>query len=115
LVECVIVEARKFSSLMDDQILDCPSASWKRMFLTQPVLREVKTRNFSTRFNAMLTDLCCCHIIGHNIAYQAVENVEGVKMGQLPITVNHGAETTLPEFWWKDNWVEIVLDEEIER
>ena len=49
------------------------------MFLTQPVLREVHLRNLSRRSNAKF--------MGHNIAFQAVEDVEGIKMGQLPVTV----------------------------
>ena len=96
-------------------MLDYPSASWKHMFLTQPVLREVKTWNFFSYGNNTLRFTCNPYLEDHNTAFQKVEDVEGVKMGQVPITLNHSANTRPPKNWWEWPWIEIVLVEESER
>ena len=83
-------------------MLDYPSASWKRMFLTQPGLREVKARSVFSHWNDpdMIWRFCYT-----DTAFQKVEDVDGVRMGQLPNTVSHSATTSLPEI----RWIEIAV------
>lgn len=76
------------------------------------MLREVNLRNSSSASNVKCMNSWFFYFMDHsNIAFEAVKDVEGIKMGQLPITVNHGAEKSFAEFWWKWNWIEVILVE----
>lgn len=106
------VKTRSSSSLIDVQMLDYPSASWKRIFLTQPALREVKMRNLFEHWDD--PDMIHCYRY-FDSAFQNVEDVDGVRMGQLLITLNHNAKISVPEIRWELAWVEIAVVEESER
>ena len=100
-------------------MLDYPSASWKRMFLTQPVLREVKARSVSSDWDEPDMIRYYCY---SDTAFRKVKDVDGVRMGQIPNTVNHSAKTrshkTLRESPWigrQWRWIEIVVGAVVEE
>ena len=99
------VKNRNFSSLMDVQISDCPSASCERIFLTQPALRKMEMRCRST---GCLRDRSLGGlIIGCGSTFRKVVDVEGIRIGQLPIVVKDSAENMV----WKS--IEIALFENL--